>query len=212
MTSRDLFHEIKALRARNPRRTGPFGDALRRLDPMLEATRLLVERKRLTKPEKEFVRYTAVAAVACVEGYFKGLMCDLVNLGPPFLQNAVNFKEIRVTLEGLVGTHTRQVSVGELLTHTLRINNLEDIDRHMSIVLGKDFLKTLKSVQRIPSKYIACLVKTFESRHILAHEIAPNFKTTPSETFDQLLAVFALLLATEHYIQNTLLPGLKSAA
>ena len=174
---------------------------------MTDATRSLLKKVRFSKAEKEFVRYMPVAAIALVEGYFKGLMCDLINLGPPFLQNAAEFKEVRVSLEALVGTHTREITVGELLTHPLRLNNLEDIDRHMSVVLGLEFLKTLKSEESLPAKYLAGLTALFEARHILAHEIAPDYKATPQDNFEFLLCVFCVLLGTEHYIQHTVLAG-----
>ena len=205
MRSRDLFREIQEVRTRNPRRKGPFADALRRLDPLTEATRSVLKKTRLSKAEKEFIRSTPVAAIALVEGYFKGLMCDLINVGPPFLQNAAEFKEVRVTLEALVGTHTREITVGELLIHPLRLNNLEDIDRNMSIVLGVEFLKILKSEESIPPKYLAGLKALFEARHILAHEIAPTYSTSAKDNFESLLCVFCVLLGTEHYIQHTVL-------
>jgi len=205
MRSRDLFREIHEVRSRNPRRKGPFSDALSRLDPLTETTRPLLKKSRFSKVEKEFIRYTPVAAIALVEGCFKGLMCDLINVGSPFLQNAADFKEVRVSLEALVGTHTREITVGELLIHPIRINCLEDIDRHMSVVLGLDFLKTLKSEESFPAKYLAGVTALFEARHILAHEIAPDYKTTPNENSEFLLCVFCLLLATEHYIQHTVL-------
>ena len=205
MRPRDLFREIQDVRARNPRRKGPFADALKRLDPLTEANREVAKKKRLSKAEKEFVRSTPVAAIALVEGYFKGLMCDLINAGPPFLENAAQFKEVRVSLEALVGTHTREITVGELLIHPLRLNNIEDIDRNMSIVLGQEFFKILKGDEGLPAKYLAGLAALFEVRHVLAHELAPDYKRTASENLESLLCVFCVLLGTEHYIQNTVL-------
>lgn len=211
-SARNLIQEIESLRIRNPRRKGAFGDALRRLDPILAATRPILQKKRLTGVDREFVRYTPVALVACVEGYFKGLLCEFLNLGPPFLQNALTFKDLKVTLEGLVNTHTKSISVGELLSHALSISTLEDIDRNMTVILAKPFLKELKTVEGIPSKHVAQIPKLFETRHILAHEIAPNFSVTPKESFEYQLSVFAFMLATEHYIRHTVIPGLDRAA
>jgi hypothetical protein len=212
MPARDLFSEITTLRARNPRKKGPFDAAMRRLEPLKKATHSISKKKRLTVAEREFLRFTPVGVVACLEGYFKGLMCDLIDLGPPFLQNAVSFKEVKVTLEGLVKTQSRHVSVGELLTHSLRISSLEDINHHMSIVLGDDFLKTLRVVPQIPEKELANVAQSFEMRHIVAHEIAHAFAITPDVAFDLVYATFAIIFATEHYVQNTLLSGEHGAA
>jgi hypothetical protein len=212
MATRDLFAEITTLRTRNPRKKGPFDAALRRLEPLKRATHSVIKKKRLTTTEREFIRFTPVGVVACLEGYFKGLMCDLIDLGPPFLQNAVSFKEVKVTLEGLVRTHSRHVSVGELLTHSLRISSLEDINHHMSIVLGNDFLQILRTVPQIPAKELANVAKSFEMRHIVAHEIAHTFTITPDVAFEIVYATFAIIFATEHYVQNTLLAGEHGAA
>src|ERR1035438_2584178 len=92
----------------------------------------------------EVARYFPIAAVACLEGYYKMVYADLVNAGAPYSDNAIAFSELRLGVKELLAVHRKQTSVGEMIAHQLPHNRLGDIDRNMTILTGKDFLKDLE--------------------------------------------------------------------
>jgi hypothetical protein len=203
MASRNILKEITALRKRNLRGSAPYMVAMRRLRPTLDAIHLVASKKRTTVAEREFVRSVPLALVACMEGFFKHHAARLIDAGPPFLQNAQGFKDVRITLEGLVNTHTKRVTVGELLVHGMSISSLEDIDRIMSIVLGRPFLTTLKG-NGLTAEYISAIATVFRKRHILAHELAPGIRVDVETAKDEAYAVLAILLSANMYIESRL--------
>lgn len=209
MPKRDYFEEIQALRSRSVRRKGPFAETLKRMDPLGRCTRELAHRVRLNVMQREFLRYAPVGAVACLEGYYKGLIRDLVDFGSPFRDNVANLKEVRLTLEGLVGLHTGKASLGEFVTHFIAINSLEDIDRAMSAITGVDFLNELKRETGINEKTLAGVARTFELRHIIVHELAPDIRPSPTEADECVMWSFFLILASENYWHERLIKHAK---
>lgn len=154
--------------------------------------------------QRELLRYAPVGAIACVEGYFKGLVRTLVDLGSPFRDNIVNIKEVKLTLENLVGLHGGKATLGELIAHFISISNLEDIDRVMSVILGIDFLKQLKLDTALPDKALAGVKHAFELRHIVAHELAPNVRPSAEEAGNCVMYAYFLIMATERFWQDLL--------
>ena len=177
MNKRDYFAEIHDLRLRNPQRKGSFDAMLYRLEPLRSGMTGILKRKRLTVIQKEFIRYVPVGAIACVEGYFKGLIRDLIDIGAPYRDNIVNLKEIKLTLEGVVGLHGGKATLGEFVAHFVSVSSLEDIDKYMSTILGIEFLKKLKSKTGLPDKVFSGMARTFELRHIVAHATCPKGST-----------------------------------
>lgn len=205
MPRRDYFEEIQALRARSHRRKGPFAEMLKRLEPLSKCTRKLSQRTRLSTEQREILRYAPVGAIACVEGYFKALIRDLIDYGSPFRENAVNLKEVKLTLESLVGLHAGKASLGEFIAHFISISSIEDIDRVMSAVTGVEFLKNLKKEFDFGDKAFSGVKRAFELRHIVAHELAPAVRPTPAEADECVMWSFFLIVAAEKYWQEKLI-------
>lgn len=204
MTKRDYFAEIQDLRLRNPERKGSFDAMLYRLEPLHKSTNDLLKRRRLSVTQRELLRYVPVGAVACIEGYYKGIVRDLIDMGAPYRDNIVNLKEVKLTLEGLVGLHGGKATLGEFVAHFVCISNLEDIDKYMSAILGIEFLKQLKSETGLPDKVFSGVSRAFELRHIVVHELAPNVHPSPQEASDYAMWTFFLLMATERLLQGLL--------
>jgi len=128
----------------------------------------------------------------------------LVDIGTPFSNNIVNLKEVKLTLESLVGLHGGKATLGEFISHFISISNLEDIDRCMSAILGVEFLKRLKHDTELPDKAFAGVARAFELRHIIAHELAPNVRPSAEEAGNCVMYAFFFLLAAERFCQDLL--------
>lgn len=211
MAKRDYFSEIQELRIRNPERKGSFDAMLYRLEPLQKATNSLLKKRKLSSNDLELLRYIPVGAVACIEGYYKGLIRDLIDFGSPYRENIVNLREIKPTLEGLVGLQGGKASLGEFVSHFIGISNVEDVDKYMSAILGTDFLKQLKLETGLPDKVFAGASRAFELRHIVVHELAPEARATAQEASGFVMWAFFLLMATERFLQGFLEQEASSA-
>lgn len=207
MTKRDYFSEIHELRIRNPERKGSFDAMLYRLEPLHKATNSLLKKRKLHTNDSELLRYIPVGAIACIEGYYKGIIRDLIDFGSPYRENVVNLREIKPTLEGLVGIHGGKATLGEFVSHFVGISNIEDIDRYMSAILGAEFIKQLKLETGLPEKVFSGVSRAFELRHIVVHELAPKARPTAQEASEYVMWAFFLLMATERFLQEILENG-----
>lgn len=86
----------------------------------------------------------------------------------------------------------RDITLGNFIAHMISINNLEQIDTHISTLIGKKFLEEIKNhfsrwdvevykktkipMMDNPTKIYKDISKTFELRHIFAHETATNIE------------------------------------
>ncbi|MFD1710648.1 hypothetical protein FVQ98_18210 [Ottowia sp. GY511] len=204
MTKRDYFAEIQELRIRNPERKGSFDAMLYRLEPLQKVTNDLLKKRKLSSNDLELLRYVPVGAIACIEGYYKGLVRDLIDFGSPYRENIVNLREIKPTLEGLVGLHGGKATLGEFVSHFVGISNVEDIERYMSAILGTEFLKDLKTQTGLAEKVFSGVSRAFELRHIVVHELAPKARATAQQASEYVMWAFFLLMATERYLQGVL--------
>ena len=212
MAKRDYFSEIHELRLRNPKGRRSFDAMLYRLEPLHKITNSLLKRRKFSEIDREMLRYIPVGVVACIEGYFKGLIRDLIDLGSPYRENIVDLKEIKPTLEGLVGLSSGKATLGEFVSHFISMSNIEDIDRYVSAILGVEFLKQVKLTTGLPDKVLSGVAKCFELRHITVHELAPDTIPTSKDASEFVMWGFFLTMATERLLNSMLEDDLISNA
>jgi hypothetical protein len=154
-----------------------------------------------------------------MEGYFRLVVRDLVNAGHPFRERVADLEKMEIGLESLLAIAGRQLSPGDFVSHFLRFNNLDDIQRNMSKLLNCDFLHEVKTWQvgvgagnppivlgELQPPVVPLLEKLFELRHIYCHELAVKQEVPFSKAADSTRAGLLLTVATEDYIQGTHLP------
>jgi|LakMenE01Jun11ns_1017448.scaffolds.fasta_scaffold9921506_2 hypothetical protein len=136
----------------------------------------------------ELIRYIPIGLVACMEGYFRKVYADLIDHGSPYKENASKFSDIKFSIETAISLEIHSVSIGDFVAHLLTTNNLDDINRNVSTLIGEDFLGKLKTIrnQAIRQQYLfpmddnelmGYMVKSirriFEFRHMFCHELDP---------------------------------------
>ncbi|HUO36244.1 MAG TPA: hypothetical protein VMU43_14745 [Candidatus Acidoferrum sp.] len=176
---RDYIAEIEEIRDR----TGPpdWDNGITKL------LFLCVQSAKL-ETESEEVGYFPVATIAAIESYFRWEIRRLIDSGDARFINGLTIEELPLKLSHslLIAVHGRRISLGELIGHSARLNNLDEINKTMSQLLGTDFLVLVKDArdpelrreqgQNAPTIITSAndtfesVKRTFELRHIICHE------------------------------------------
>jgi hypothetical protein len=166
----------------------------------------------------ELRRYFPIAFVACIEGYFRIVYANLIDHGSPFRDNATKF-DIKFSIEMALSIQRHSVSLGEFIAHLLSHNNLDDIDKNMSNLIGESFLARVKQMRaKLPrqtsifpefeldadARLLSQIKGLFELRHIYSHELSP-FTPPDSPSVDACVEAAVEFLWITESIVNELL-------
>lgn len=198
---RNIIVEIDERKARHPSGSNRFDLFYERFRRIIEGHDGLIESSMDDGAKKELLRYIPIAMVACMENYFRMAIADLINIGSPFADQVSEFKEIKVPLFVASALHTNKLTLGDFIAHLLPLNNLSDINRNVSTIIGCDFLRHLresefdlgpeinKGLIERDDDLFSGLAKVFELRHIYCHEIAAQ---NYPEAFDVVWGIFTV--------------------
>ena len=214
MGKRDLIAEIVQKRARALKGAGRYAIFTRRWDSLDESYRLIKNHHsgNLTA-RRELLRHLPVGLVACVESYTRLAIRDLIDSGPPYQASASGLQDTKIDLRTLVGMGSARISVGEFVSHLLPISSLEDIERHISVLVGADFWTEMKKLPRAPAggpleplaRYlIEDMQQLFHSRHIICHEMGRKVNLSLANTLNMMQAVLVFTDALESLVRNAL--------
>lgn len=176
------------------------------------------------KSQGELTRYFPVALIACVEGYFRMAIKDLIDAGEPFLTNAEKpVSSLKMDFSVLRAVHGKTITVGEFVAHGLSLSRFEHIECALSSLLGTSFLQALRIITdrwahevhgeptvpilSKPDEVFADVARTFELRHIICHEIASAYEIESDEVARCLESCVAFLRAADEFISETIHPG-----
>ena len=131
-------------------------------------------------------------------------------------------KETKLDISLAQALAGKRVSFGELVAHTLKVNGIEKVEFPLSKLIDEKFFNFIDGVPdrfcveimgSPPIPIIAdvdamkrSLVKLFEVRHILVHELPSSFSLSKPHIDQWLQAVLALLRAGDQAFE-TLLDG-----
>lgn len=154
--------------------------------------------KKRNSTDEELLRYYPIALVSCIESATRLLIKELIDFGPPYSERAANLAAtIKFDYDIVKAFQGKTISVGDFLSHAVRINNLSDIQAHMSDLFQIDYLDKLREVKKVwpvkehdqptepiilnSNKTYAQVSRTFELRHIFSHELASSYKIEEDE-------------------------------
>ncbi|MCE7980780.1 MAG: DUF1311 domain-containing protein [Caldilinea sp. CFX5] len=174
--------------------------------------------------DPELLKYFPVALIACIEGYFRMAIQEMVDAGEPYLSNAEKASaNIKFDFALLRSVHGKRITVGELISHSVPLSRLEHIESIMSTLLGDSFFARLrKTVDRwehkiyempetpmldAPDSVLADVARTFELRHIICHEIASAYGVTTEEIQRCFQGSISFLKASSECISQALSPN-----
>jgi len=130
-------------------------------------------------------QFFPIKCVACIEGYFRLVIADLIDFGNPFRENAKQFSEVKFSIETVLSLQMGKVSVGDFISHLLPINNFDSLCSIMSTLIGTDFKEELKTMylkkphrkpffgteEDIFNDIIKVVAEMFKYRHVYCHEL-----------------------------------------
>jgi len=216
MTRRDVIEEIAQVRSRRR-----FGHGMAELTYRLFGLEQMF-REHGTNNE-ELVRYYPVALIACLEGYVRMAIQEIMEKGEPYLSNAEQIaRDVRLDFSALRAIHGKRVSLGEIISHNVAMSKLEHVNGVLSKLLGSDLLEGLRSVSSRwehevkkkpalpilskPDEAYAYVQRTFELRHTICHEFASRLELKSDEISKCFDSCVSFLRALNEYINQTLYP------
>lgn len=183
----------------------------RRVHPLVRGFREIRALNHSVTWRNEWLKYSAIGYIACVEGYIRLLISDLINQGDPYLTRIRDLRDIKFTADTVIAIQKKKVTLGEFVAHLLPLNGFEDINSHLSALIGSDY-KTLylskpcskfnpKPVGDVFPEHIGRLSRLFELRHLYAHELATK-KKVPVREIEDLVGSAAMFVTMTEELMN----------
>ena len=96
------------------------------------------------------------------------------------MANVTKLKKFKISLEDIISSHQKSLTIADLVSHLMATNNLNDIISNLSVILNEDFGQLLKDFVLFNKPYYSLdcdeifkwVNKTFELRNIYVHEYA----------------------------------------
>lgn len=169
--------------------------------------------------DKELLKYIPISVVACFEAFFRSVIKELIDSGKPYSENVISFnqsKNVKFDFDIVSAIQTKKVTIGDFISHILPLNNFEDINSDLSILIGNDFTKMIKTFKdesffesnkdnsilfiENSDQIIKDIKRTFELRNIFCHEFATNIKIDKDEFLRLFKNAKIFLSQTDNFI------------
>ena len=97
--------------------------------------------------DHQFLDFFPTRIVTIVEVYIKSIIKELVDTGTPYLDRCGPImKPINIDIDYLAAISGKLITVGDLVSHTVSINNFEQIISNLTTILGTSFRQYLENV------------------------------------------------------------------
>ncbi len=171
----------------------------------------------------ELTHFFPISLIACLESYFRATIKDVIDYGSPYIDNCSKLKDLKFDVNTIKAIHNKRITIGDFISHLLKISSLEQIDLHMTTILGRKFLESLplekrgiytegklkqssNPMSRKSDSVYKKIVKLFELRHQIAHEVSLNTELSSKTIKQYFNAVEIFIDATEILIANIYYP------
>lgn len=168
----------------------------------------------------EFADFIPMRLVTIIEVFTREVIRELIDAGLPYLEKAERLsKGAKLDFALLAGLQGRQLSVGDLIAHTVSINEPGRIVAYLNELIP-DFVQRLKvshprwieeretwPLEPIIADFdgmMANLSRLFTVRHIVTHELPSEQAFHPSEIVGFLHAAREFIEATDWVLVGTL--------
>ena len=218
MSKRNYIDEILEKKGRTHIRGSRLDIFSKRIHPLVKGFREIKSLSNTVSWRNEWLKYSAIGYIACVEGYFRLLIADLINSGNPYISRISDLREIKFSADTVVAIHEKKITLGEFVAHLLPLNGVSDINCHLSALFGTDYITyylkqplsehNTNSIGEVFPEEIGMLENLFQLRHLYAHELATKEKV-PVRKIEKLVgaaAIFVTLtdeIISKQYFENT---------
>lgn len=214
---RNYVDEVTSRNKRLLKRTKRWKQVEARIHPLIKSyddiRQLNVDRK----IKSELFRYIPIGSLACLEGWFRIAVADLIDGNSGYRRNAEGFRELKYEVRDILAVQGKYLTGGELVAHMLPMNRLSDVSGALTLIIGKDFDELFKRVRINPESapnpvtfgaeagsIFQDVTKTFKLRHIFSHELATSVRVSMQQYEDCVYSVFMYLVAAERVVQDLL--------
>jgi uncharacterized protein YecT (DUF1311 family) len=171
------------------------------------------------------LRYFPIAIVTTIEVFVRLTMQALIDRGPPFLDRAADLaKHVKFDFRTISALHGKEVSLGEIISHFVPLNDLASINSALTTLLGADFLKSIGQTRdsfsvRVKGETDAppiiddldavcrSIQKVMETRHIIVHELPRDIELSPEDVQTYLDHAELFLQAADEFIWEVIEPN-----
>ena len=214
---RDYIQEIIDKKERLSKRSDRYEQFTKRVIPIVSGFRAIKSLDAKIPFRNEQLKYCPIGYIACVEGYFRLLIRDLIDNNEICRDNVIKFKDIKFGTTEILAFHYNKVTIGEFISHLLPIRNIKDINSNISTLIDNDFLHLLKSkplkeynnektLFDIFPSFITDVEEFYRLRHIYAHELAIREKVKV-KTIENSMGMTGLFVIETESLINDLFIG-----
>jgi Holliday junction resolvase-like predicted endonuclease len=214
---RDFITEIVEIRSRHPDASNRLAVFVQRMDDLRLLAKEWLADSWHGDDEKcrfEALRYIPIAIVASMQGWLRFAIRDLVDTGEPFSKNSKGLK-IQFDHDLVMALAAKTLTAGEIISHFLSCNRIEDILATLEKVSGVQFPPLMRSVNLGSGQYpipvsgiyeqiVPIVTDTFRLRHIFAHELAPHEKVDPTTIVRRVGACQVFITACDRVMVDVL--------
>jgi hypothetical protein len=131
----------------------------------------------------ELRKYYPIAIIACLEDYMRLIVKDLIDYGEPYVSNLSKLENIDLKLDVLIQMKKKNITIGEIIAHTLPFSSIDHIFNALSKIGGDELLRKIKTeINELTEKgntdvannyddICKLICEAFRLRHIYAHEL-----------------------------------------
>lgn len=212
---RDIVAEIAQIKTRRRYHASTVD-----VDIRLRELKELSESKQVGSDE--IYKYLPIATVACIESGFRVIIKELVDSGPPYLNNAHKLiPDVKFDYRFISAFHGSKITIGELVSHLVPISSIDHINSHLSVLLDIKYLRELPfavdyggaSVLDDCERVFNSVTRMFELRHIFSHEVPSKFPV-PIDDIKKAVPDVALFMTAASSLHFNILypdPGMSQA-
>lgn len=189
---------------------------IKRISPLMRSFYLIQSHinKDDMEAKTELYKYFPVALVVTIEGFFRETIGELIDNHAFYREKLHQFKDFKFNIEPILAIEASKISIGDLVSHLLPLNNLTDINKTMKTFTNRNFIKDIKALINIAyekktasKKDNANLVfknlnKMFRLRNIICHELSNTAHINEIEVEQMFMSVTWLHIATDVYVNH----------
>jgi len=196
----------------------------------------------LKEPEQYQTSLHVIAIASCIEAFCKSCLKILIDEdGTPYLERAKGFKDIAFDFELTRALSNKEITFGDLVSHSISISGIDQIIKNFDTLLNGDknykglkdcISKTREFIEppeesvmagvqtkpefgellvAKPDKLLSDINEIFSARHIAAHEA--NFKLVQKEQLLEWFESAMLFMSTTfEIIEQRIRPGISRSA
>lgn len=219
-----ITNNTKAKKSRDARPLGAFMDLYSSTEKALTE---VAELNASDATKKTLLKSHVINTVTAVEVYYRDMLDSVFRLCKPssFEDKLKKLHDRSYKIDDLLDMYIHKIHPLELVASSLSFQNIHNIDKTFTILIGKPFFKQAKQIKwrladqpktesEISHSDIQALQDLFDERHQLIHNPNIDFSTSINEIENKIDSVLGVIMASDlvmiQFINENLDPEVAS--